>query len=126
MTDVRHQTGFPPNEGPAAELLRTELVAGDPPVLRVAGEIDLSTADQLRTALEEALSAGPDVVIDMAAVTFFDASGLRVVLQVAESLNGQGPLTLFNARRVARVLALVGLTDLPSIVVREKGDALGR
>jgi len=95
-------------------------------VLRVAGEIDLSTADQLRTALEEALSAGPDVVIDMAAVTFFDASGLRVVLQVAESLNGQGPLTLFNARRVARVLALVGLTDLPSIVVREKGDALGR
>jgi anti-sigma B factor antagonist len=108
------------------ELFETEFVPGDPSVLQVDGEIDLSTADQLRTALEEALSTDPNVVIDMAGVTFFDASGLRAILQVAASANGAGPLPLINSRREARVLELVGLSDLPSIAIRDAGDARGR
>ena len=107
------------------ELLKTEFVRGNPPVLRVEGEIDISTAEQLRTALEKALSRNPKVVIDMAGVTFFDASGLRVVLQLAASRNGAGPLQLFNARQVARILELVGLSESTSIVIREVGDAGG-
>jgi anti-sigma B factor antagonist len=99
------------------ELLKTEFVQGDPPVLQVAGEIDLSTADQLRSALEEALAADPRTVVDMAGVSFFDASGLRVVLQVAASCNGAGPLQLFNAPRVAWLLELVGLSESTSIVI---------
>ena len=85
------------------ELLQTEFVHGDPPVLKVAGEIDLATVDALRTALEEAVSTDPTVVVDMAGVTFFDATGLRVILQAAASRNGAGPLTLLqrSARRVA-------------------------
>lgn len=74
------------------ELLKVEFVPGDPPLLHVDGEVDLSTADQLRTALERALSTNPNVAIDMAGVTFVDACGLRVVLQVAASRNGSGPL----------------------------------
>ncbi len=107
------------------ELLKTEFVEGDPPTLQVDGEIDLSTADQLRTALQKALSTSPKVVIDMAGVTFFDATGLRVVLQLAASRNGAGPLTLVNAHRVARVLELVGLSDLSSIVIHDAGDPRG-
>jgi anti-sigma B factor antagonist len=108
------------------ELLKLEFIPGDPPVLQVDGEIDLSTADQLRTALEKTLTTHPNAVVDMAGVTFFDASGLRVILQVAASRNGAGPLPLLNARRVARVLELVGLSDLTSIVIRDPGDARGR
>jgi anti-anti-sigma factor len=105
------------------ELLKTEFVQGDPPVLQVDGEIDISTADQLRAALEQAVSANPNVVVDMAGVTFFDAAGLRAVLQVAASQNGKGPVTLVNARRVAWVLDLVGLSGLPTIVISDGGDA---
>jgi len=108
------------------ELLKVDLVQGDPPVLLVDGEIDIATADQLRTALEESLSTYPNVVVDMAGVTFFDASGLRVVLQVAASLDGAGPLTLLNAPRVERVLELVGLGNLPSIDIRESAASYGR
>jgi anti-sigma B factor antagonist len=100
------------------ELLKTEFVQGEPPVLRLEGEIDISTADQLRSALKAALSADANVVVDMAGVTFFDASGIRVVLEMAESRDGLGPLTLLNAGRVAWVLDLVGLNELPSIEVR--------
>ena len=107
------------------ELLKTEFVPGDPPVLQVDGEIDMSTADQLRRALEETLSANPEAVIDMAGVTFFDAAGLRVVLQFAACRNGSGPLRLTNASRVARVLELVGLRDLPSIHINDGGDPRG-
>lgn len=103
----------------AMELLKTEFIQGDPPVLQVDGEIDLSTADHLQAALEEALSTDPHVVVDMAGVTFLDAAGLRVILQAATSLNGAGPLALRNARRAAWVLELVGLPDLPSITIRE-------
>jgi anti-anti-sigma factor len=108
------------------ELLRFELIQGDPPALRIDGEIDLSTADQLRTALDKAYSADPTVVLDMAAVTFLDATGLRVLLQVAATRNGAGPLPLVNASRVAWLLELVGLSGLTSIDIRDPGEARGR
>ena len=108
------------------ELLKVAFVPGDPSVVQVDGEIDLSTAGDLRTALEQALATDPHVVIDMAGVTFVDAGGLRVVLQVAESRNGSGPLPLRNASRVERILELVGLSELPSIEFRSLGDARGR
>ncbi len=103
------------------DLLKTEFVHGDPPVLQVDGEIDLSTADQLRTALEEALAANPRVVVDMAGVTFIDVAGLRVVLQVAASRNGAGPLTLLNASQVAWLLQVVGLSEVSSMVLCDTG-----
>ena len=104
------------------ELLKTELVQGDPPVLQVAGEIDLATAGALRTALEEAVATDPRVVVDMAGVTFLDVTGLRAVLQVAASRNGAGPLTLLHAPRIAWLLELVGLSDLSSIVIAEAAE----
>jgi anti-sigma B factor antagonist len=99
------------------DLLTTAFVQGDPPVLQLAGEIDISTADQLRAALVEALSTNPKAVIDMADVTFFDAAGIRVVLQAAANQDGAGPLTLIASARVLRVLEVVGLSELPSIAI---------
>jgi anti-sigma B factor antagonist len=101
------------------ELLESELVPGEPSVLLLRGELDISTADELRRALSEALSVDPKVVVDMAGVSFIDASGLRVVLDAAESLDGARPLTLIDAPRVAWMLTVVGLSDLPSIEVRD-------
>jgi anti-anti-sigma factor len=103
-------------------LLKTEFVPGEPPVLLVQGEVDLCTADQLRLALEQALSIDSAVVVDTAGITFIDAAGLRAVLQVAESRNGRGPLPLVNAPRVEALLRMVGLSDLPSVDIRTEGE----
>jgi anti-anti-sigma factor len=105
------------------ELLKTEFVPGNPPVLRVDGEIDLATVDQLDAALEEALATDSRFVVDMAGVTFIDVVGLQAVLRVAVSRNGLGPLIVLNAPRVAWLLDLVGLSEMSSIVVREEGEA---
>jgi hypothetical protein len=42
---------------------------------------------------------------------------------VAASLNGAGPLTLVNASRVQWLLELVGLSDVPSIVIHQDDQA---
>ena len=108
------------------ELLKTEFVPGNPPILQVDGEIDLATVDQLRAALDDAVAADPRFVVDMAGVTFIDVVGLQAILRVAVSRNGLGALTVLNAPRVAWLLDLVGLSEMSSIVVREEGESGGR
>jgi len=104
------------------EKLKIDLLRGEQPVLRVEGELDMATAEQLRTALNQALSADPAVIVDMAGVTFIDASGLRVLFEAAQSLDGVGPLTLLDAPRVAWLLKLLGLSDLSSIEICDGGE----
>ena len=101
------------------ELLEIELFDGAPPRLRVEGEIDLATADQLEGALTKTLSEHPDVVVDLAGVSFLGADGIRVLLGAARSLNGSGPLKLVHAERVAWLLRIVGLDEVPAIEFAE-------
>ena len=108
------------------DLLELELVELSPPVLVVQGEIDLSTTDQLRAALRRAVDHDPDVRIDLTGLTFIDAAGPRVFLDVAQSLDGGGPLRLVNAPLVARLLDLVGLRDLASIEICSEEPFHGR
>jgi anti-sigma B factor antagonist len=50
-------------------------------VIEVAGDIDLSTAPQLRQAIADAVSAGRiHVALDLTAVTFLDSVGLGVTV----------------------------------------------
>ena len=111
---------------PRTQVLRIDFVRGEPSVLVLAGEIDMSSAGRLSAALDEASSTDPMVVVDLAGVTFIDACGLHALIAAAESLDGSARLRLTNARRVAWLLRLVGLSDVPSLDVRESGDRHGR
>ena len=101
------------------DALTTKLETGSQLVVRVAGEIDIATAEQLQASLDEALKLDGPLVVDMSGVTFIDGSGLKALLRVAASLNGRGPLALINAPHVLRLLELAGLTDMSGIDVRE-------
>jgi anti-anti-sigma factor len=65
-------------------------------------------------------------VLDLSALTFIDAAGLRVILRAAESRNGLRPLKLVNASRVARLLEIVGLDAISTIEIVPDGDLRGR
>jgi anti-anti-sigma factor len=101
------------------DLLRAYLEEGPPRVLHVVGEIDLATVDQFRAELEAATSRDATALVDLAELTFIDAGGLRVILQVAQAMNGRGPLVLVNAERVERLFEVVGMADLPCVEFRD-------
>ena len=80
------------------------------PVLIVAGEIDLSTADQLRSSLEP-LSGR--VVVHLHGVTFLDSTGIAVLVSARKRLVQNGGTLRLRApqEHVRRVLEIVGLAD---------------
>lgn len=47
--------------------------------VRLAGEFDTTTKAELVAALNDAVAAGTQTVVDVSAVTFFDSSGVNAV-----------------------------------------------
>jgi anti-anti-sigma factor len=83
-------------------------------VLRVAGELDLATADQLRDRIRALLgreSAVTELVLDLAGLEFLDVTGLGALLEARRKLAAIGAtLTLRRPRpMVVRMLDLLNL-----------------
>ena len=66
-------------------------IIGDMPVVAAAAEIDVTTADQLRTALLEATARGhATVVVDMTQTRFCDSVGLSVLIRAHKRALAEG------------------------------------
>src|SRR5918995_2089558 len=82
-------------------------------VVAPRGELDLFTVDELGAAL----AARPDpcdlVVLDLRGLTFFDTSGMRLVLETVRELDGTGVrfAILRGSPDVQRLFALAQLDD---------------
>ena|SRR5579862_9618751 len=59
-------------------------------VVRVSGEVDLSTVGGLRAPLDELAGEGRDVTVDLGEVTFIDASGLGALVGARDALARAG------------------------------------
>jgi anti-anti-sigma factor len=59
-------------------------------LIAVAGELDLATAPILDAELTDARAAGLDVTIDLAGLTFFDSTGLTLLLRAAHRADDAG------------------------------------
>jgi anti-sigma B factor antagonist len=61
--------------------LQVTVDSGDTVVIGVCGEVDYDTADDLRTALTDALDRQPaGVVLDLGRLRFLDSSGIGVIV----------------------------------------------
>jgi len=87
------------------------------PVVEVRGEIDISSAEDLRAALLRAATDTHDVVLDFGGVTFIDSSGLRTVIQAHKQIEGRGRALVIErvSPVVEKVLRLSGLDKLFTI-----------
>jgi anti-sigma B factor antagonist len=83
-------------------------------VVAVAGEVDMQTAPDLRTAIETASSRALEIWVDVSDTTFMDSSGLHALVQsrahVAEA--GRRLVLICPQGPVLRVLTLTGLDQL--------------
>lgn len=87
-------------------------VSGPFTVVEVSGEIDVATAHLLAEHLDAATSGpGPDVLVDLRYVDFFDCSGLRVLCRAdRRARERDGRLRVVSDHpRVLRLLRASGL-----------------
>ena len=87
-------------------------------LITVAGEVDSSTAPQLREVLDTAFADGvPTLTIDLDAVTFLDSAGLCVLAGAHRRATEAGIAlrVLASSRAVVRPLQITGLYDLLAV-----------
>lgn len=77
--------------------------------LRLSGELDLATVEELRQAL--AASAGQRVVVDTTELGFIDSTGLGALV-LARDERGPDRFALVPGPATERILSVTGLGDL--------------
>jgi anti-sigma B factor antagonist len=113
---------------------RTQLLVEEVPgeadgtvVLRVHGELDISTADQLRQAVGPHLTSPVTVVLDLSRVTFCDSTGLAVLVGFHKRLAaaGGGLVLYAPVQRVRHLLTITGLSRVFEVRTPDDGDRPG-
>jgi anti-sigma B factor antagonist len=90
----------------------------DARLIRVAGEIDLSTVSALRRELDAARDEAATALLDLSDVTFIDSTGLHLLLEASHS-SAVSDWALFVVRpseAVQRLIELSGTADLLRLV----------
>lgn len=80
----------------------------DPGVLWLTGEFDVAGIDEFQAAVDSALNAQRELVLDLSELTFLDSTGIRAFLVVTNSVEG-GVVLRKPTPSVRRVLDLVGI-----------------
>ena len=86
-----------------------------PPGIRLAGEIDYLAEEPLVLALAEAIRLDGDTTINMAGLTFIDASCARMIVDAVRGLNGSRRVVLRCHAAIAARFGLLGAADLPGV-----------
>lgn len=86
-----------------------ETVGENAVIVRLEGEIDLSSSHLLSSHLTElANQSNPTVILDATKVTFMDSTGLHALVEGKRALHEEGiAIFLVPSRQVRRVLDLV-------------------
>lgn len=63
-----------------------EIATSSTGTIRLTGEMDMATADQLDSVIAPAVSEGGPVTLDISNLDFMDSSGLHAILRAATSL----------------------------------------
>jgi anti-anti-sigma factor len=98
------------------------VVASEETVLHLQGEVDCLSSPYLRGILDASIDGGhADVVLDLTALEFMDASGLRVIANAADRLEMLGGTLAIRSpsELVRRMLDITGMTELTMPYPRE-------
>lgn len=77
-------------------------------VLRLAGEVDLSTVHVIRDAAADSIRAhGPTLRLDLSSVMFMDCAGVAALLAISRCVRARGgTLDIEASRPVSKVIRL--------------------
>ena len=91
-------------------------------IMRAAGEIDMDTANGLRSQLAATRAAKLTTLLDLSRVTFIDSSGLHVLLDAARLVNSEWAFFIVRPSSVVLQLLEVSGTRELLPLVHPEGD----
>jgi anti-anti-sigma factor len=102
-----------PGERSAADVAVSEEDGN--PLVAICGELDLSTTEQVRSAVDAALAGRQQrVVFDLSGLTFMDSSGIALLVRVAQRV---GDVELRTPTPIVRrLIELTGLAQTLRLV----------
>jgi anti-anti-sigma factor len=80
--------------------------------IRLAGEIDLSSVEQLDAALALATAEGGAITLDLADVTFLSSSALHSILKAAAALGDEGCILIHGHSDIGMIERLFELSKI--------------
>ncbi len=104
----------PPGEIGGAVCFSAELLnGGGPTIVKLRGELDLSTVPQLEACLEGLGADDGDVRLDLSGLSFCDSSGISAMVTASKRVSKRGGhLSIVSPQPAVRsVLEITGLLD---------------
>lgn len=102
------------SDQPAARILSIDRIDGG---LQLSGQVDLSSVEEFRTALEAVSTGASELTLDLANCTYMGSEGIGVLIEAVKSL-GEGRLLLRSPSGILmKVLDLSGLSQLPNVEI---------
>ena len=94
---------------------------GDGVLVAPHGELDMGTEQELRAVLQEQAGSG-NLTLDLTGIQFLDTSGMRLILETAESARraGFGFSVLPGRPSVQRLFEIAGVLEL--VPFRDDGE----
>ncbi|HEY1582955.1 MAG TPA: STAS domain-containing protein [Chthoniobacterales bacterium] len=98
-----------------------------PAVLPLEGEIDLHVSPQIGTSLSNLVAAKPSaVVVDLSKVTYIDSSGLAVLIEAMQNIEGYGgTFALSGLQDGVRPIFEIARLDQVFRIFPDRDSALG-
>jgi anti-sigma B factor antagonist len=111
---IRTSPEHDPSPHPDDLEVTVKQIEGGVAVVRVAGEIDMRTAPQLRGHVTAATASAKGLVIDLENVEFLASAGLSILVELARNAPATGLRwgIVSTGRAVLRPLEAVGLLSL--------------
>ena len=80
-------------------------------VLRLSGELDLATDENLLIAFRSVSNDGSAVILDLSELEFCDSTGIRAFVTIAKEASPRGVVLRSPRRAVRKVIDLTRLLD---------------
>jgi anti-anti-sigma factor len=105
------------------------ICAGNPEVVLIAGELDVSNYPGLVSALDDLVDREGDVHVNLAGLTYCDVAGLRAILRLAGTDRGgeghSGRCLFLDdvPQNLTRLLQILGWDSIPDLIMNEPASS---
>jgi anti-anti-sigma factor len=119
--------GLPVNgktHGVAANVMSNAIICEDRPegdILHVFGEVDLTSVDELRTAIDKSAAKSLQVTVNLEPCTYIDSTILSVLMRASETYAGRFSIVVPPQGIVRRVFTITSLINQLPVIEKVPG-----